>query len=121
MGSTSINTAIAAANEGIPTERSPKYFASKITALIKAALSTEGVGRTRNINRNNMRPTINKRFLSFLITNWRNQNRKVATSAKFAPLTAVKCDNPTRRICSVNSGDCKEVSPKTNPGIKAPA
>ncbi len=44
-----------------------------------------------------------QKFLSFLITNCRNQNRKVATSAKFAPLTAVKCDNPTRRICWVNS------------------
>ena len=40
--------------------------------------------------------------------------------AKFAPLTAVKCESPTLLISSRKLGSSKEVSPITNPGISAP-
>ena len=50
-----------------------------------------------------------------------HHNTKVETIAKFAPLTATKWVKPERFITSLNSGVCFEVSPKTIPGIKAPA
>ena len=46
---------------------------------------------------------------------------KVETIAKFAPLTATRWVRPDRFIASLNSGDCFDVSPKTIPGINAPA
>ena len=53
---------IAAANDGTPKERSPKYLASITTALITAARNTDGVGRTKKINRKRITPTNQSRF-----------------------------------------------------------
>ncbi len=44
-----------------------------------------------------------------------------AIIAKFVPLTAVRCESPVFLISNVCQSDCKEVSPKTIPGINAPA
>ena len=41
--------------------------------------------------------------------------------AKFSPLTAVKWVKPDRRIWAINVGLSSEVSPRTSPGISAPA
>ena len=50
-----------------------------------------------------------------------NHKTNAATNAKLAPLTAVKCEKPTRRILVVNASLCSEVSPKIKPGISEPA
>ena len=60
---------MAAASEVIPKDLSPKYFESKITALITAALRTDGVGRTKKINKNNIMTIIQSLCLIGLNTN----------------------------------------------------
>ena len=58
-----------AASEVIPKDLSPKYFASKITALITAARRTDGVGRTKKINRNSIMTIIQSLCLIDFNTN----------------------------------------------------
>ena len=91
---------IAAPRDGTPSDLSPRIRASRITNVITAARNTEGVGLTKKINKNRMIKTSIILFLNLLTKNCKNQSKKLATKTKLAPLTAVKCESPTFRICS---------------------
>ena len=91
------------------------------TAAIAAARSTDGEGRTSAIKQISAIAVAIRRYLLFLIGNCINHKTNEETIAKLAPLTATKCVNPDLFICSLNSDDCLDVSPKTIPGIKEPA
>ena len=91
---------IAAPRDGTPSDLSPRIRANRITNVITAARNTEGVGLTKKINKNRMIKTSIILFLNLLTKNCKNQSKKLATKTKFAPLTAVKCESPTFRICS---------------------
>ena len=82
---------------------------------------TDGEGRTKNMNPIRINAVRIKRGRFRLNTHAESQSMNAAMIAKFSPLTAVKCVRPTRRIFAMKLADSSEVSPRTNPGISAPA
>ena len=77
-------------SEDKPKDFSPRALATSTTPVITAALSTDGVGLTRNINTSRKTKT-NCNLTRKLTTKYfKTQSRKVATNTKLAPLTAVK-------------------------------
>ena len=91
------------------------------TAAIAAARKTDGDGRTRAIKQMSAIAVAPRRSFMRVKRNCMHHKTKLETIAKFAPLTATKCVNPERFIAVLNSILCLDVSPKTIPGIKAPA
>ena len=91
-----------------------------MTAHITLARNTDGEGRTRKINPIRTKLVRINRDLTRLKTHCDNHKRNAAMIAKFAPLTAVRCESPTLRISTTKFGSSSEVSPITNPGISAP-
>ena len=84
------------------------------------ARKTDGDGRTRKMKPINTKLVRINLDLTRLKTHCESQSKNAAIIAKFAPLTAVKCESPTLRIFTAKVGSSSEVSPITSPGISAP-
>ena len=111
---------MASPSDGTESTLTPRALAIKITAHITLARNTDGEGRTRKIKPIRTRLVRINRERTRLKTHWESQSRNAAIIAKFAPLTAVKCESPTLRISITKLSSSSEVSPITNPGISAP-
>ena len=121
QGSASTTAAIAKPKAG--SESRPRLVpcATSSTAAIAAARSTEGLGRTSAMKAMSEIAVADNRYFIFENRNCMSHKTKAETRAKLAPLTATKCVSPERFMEFLNSALCLEVSPKTIPGMRAPA
>ena len=98
----------------------PRAFAINRTPVITLARNTDGEGRTRKMKPIRTSAVRIRRARLLRKIHCVSQSMVAAMIAKFSPLTAVKCVSPTRRISVVNCALSREVSPRTNPGMRAP-
>jgi hypothetical protein len=120
-GSPITTAAIAKPNAGKESLGLREPFATNKTAAIAAARNTDGDGRTKAINDAKNIAVAPRRHLSERTMNCIAHKTNAETIAKFAPLTATKCVNPERFMSALNVTLCLDVSPRTIPGINAPA